>query len=170
MLAACAILAAATNSVALGSVISTFYLSGTAQPYALGIYRDATYVYGVLYSSGATYLRSYTTAGVPVGSITLGGAVRGPGHSQLGAGYMAGVDNYRVVHYNISAGSLIDSFIVPGTGTYGSVAALGAFDSTNTYWCVQTVGVYRWAYQVDVGAASPAVVPASVGKLRALYR
>ena len=144
LLAAGAILAAATAaSAALGSVISTFSLSGTAQPYALGIYRDAKYVYGVLYSSGATYLRSYTTSGVPVGSITLGGAARGPGHSQLGAGYMGAVDNSRVVHYDISTGSRIASFSVasgaraydyiPG-GPYVYVA------TDRTVYCYTTAG------------------------------
>jgi hypothetical protein len=144
LLAAGAILAAATAaSAALGSVISTFYLSGTAQPYALGIYRDATYVYGVLYSSGATHLRSYTTAGTPVGSIPLGGAARGPGHSQLGAGYMGAVDNDRVVHYDISTGSRIASFSVasgaraydyiPG-GPYVYVA------TDRTIYCYTTTG------------------------------
>lgn len=80
----------------------------------------------------------------------------------------AGTGGYSYVY--TGAGSLVDSFIVPGAGTYGSVVALGAFDSANTYWCVQTIGAYRWAYQVDVGATSPAVLPASVGKVKALYR
>ena len=118
----------------------------------------------------------YTLNDVLLNKFYVGGDLRGLAASSRYDGkagqYLvagrAGTGGYSYVYSG--AGSLIDSFVVPGTGTYGSVAALGAFDSTNTYWCVQTVGVYRWAYQVDIGAASPAVVPASVGKLRALYR
>jgi len=144
--------AAPFSFAALGSTISSFYLSGTAQPYALGIYRNATYVYGVLYSSGGTYLRSYTTSGTPVGSITLGGGVRDPGHSQLGAGYMGGVDNSRVVHYDISTGSRIASFSVasgaraydyiPG-GPYVYVA------TDRTVYCYTTAGSLVRAFPVS---------------------
>ena len=118
----------------------------------------------------------YTLNDVLLNKFYVGGDLRGLAASgrydgkagqYLVAG-RAGTGGYSYVYSG--AGSLIDSFVVPGTGTYGSVAALGAFDSTNTYWCVQTVGLYRWAYQVDIGAASPAVVPASVGRLKALYR
>ncbi len=113
-LAAAGFLWAATPAFgAVGSTISSFYLSGTSQPYAQGIYRDAAYVYGVLYSSGATYLRSYTTSGAPVGSVKLGGPAGGAGHSPLGTAYVGAVDAYRVLHYEISTGSLAASFAAP---------------------------------------------------------
>jgi hypothetical protein len=118
----------------------------------------------------------YTLNDVLVNKFYVGGDLRGLAASSRYDGkagqYLvvgrAGTGGYSYV-YN-GAGSLIDSFVVPGTGTYGSVVAVGALDSADTYWCVQTVGVYRWAYQVDIGGTSPAVVPASVGKVKALFR
>jgi hypothetical protein len=258
--AAAALAVAAAAQADVGSVISSFRMTGVGATAAKGIYRGDTFVYAVVDAAGDNYLRIYTTAGSLVGSVVLAGAdsPRDADHSLLGSGYVdvfdygkkmlltyaldgslvnskavpsdttafayipgtqryflardqmifrytlnddvllnkfyvggdlrglaasgrydgkagqylvagrAGTGGYSYVYSG--AGSLIDSFVVPGTGTYGSVAALGAFDSTNTYWCVQTVGLYRWAYQVDIGAASPAVVPASVGRLKALYR
>jgi len=255
-----ALVAASAAQAGLGSVISSFRMTGVGVTAAKGIYRGDTFVYAVVDAAGDNYLRIYTTAGSLVGSVVLAGAdsPRDADHSLLGSGYVdvfdygkkmlltytfdgalvnskavpsdttayayipgdsryflardqlifrytlndvlvnkfyvggdlcglaasslydgkagqyvvvgrAGTGGYSYV-YN-GAGSLIDSFIVPGTGTYGSVVAPGAFmDSADTYWCVQTIGSYRWAYQVDVGATAPAVMPASVGRLKALYR
>jgi len=67
------------------------------------------------------------------------------------------------------AGSVVTTFNVPGT-TYGCVCGPG-YPSTRgtTYWCNIGVGSSRYAYQVDLGNAT-AVAPASVGKVKALYR
>jgi hypothetical protein len=118
----------------------------------------------------------YTLNDVLVNKFYVGGDLRGLAASGLYDGksgqYVvvgrAGTGGYSYVY--TGGGSVVDSFIVPGAGTYGSVVAVGALDSASAYWCVQTVGSYRWAYQVDVGATAPAVVPASVGRVKALYR
>ena len=258
--AAATLVVAAAAQAGVGSVISSFRMTGVGATAAKGIYRGDTFVYAVVDAAGDNYLRIYTTAGSLVGSVVLAGAdsPRDADHSLLGSGYLdvfdygkkmlvtytfdgamvnskavpsdttafayiPGTSRYflardqMIFRYTLNdvlvnkfyvggtlgglaasglyngkegqylvvgrsgtggysfvytgAGSLVDSFVVPGAGTYGSVIAPGAFmDSAQTYWCVQTVGSYRWAYQVDVGATAPAVMPASVGKVKALYR
>ncbi len=255
-----ALVAASAAQAGVGSVISSFRMTGVGVTAAKGIYRGDTFVYAVVDAAGDNYLRIYTMAGSRVGSVVLAGSdsPRDADHSLLGSGYVdvfdygkkmlltytfdgalvnskavpsdttayayiPGTSRYFLARdqmifrytlndvlinkfyvggtlgglaatgrYNGKAGqylvigrsgtggysfvytgggSLIDSFVVPGAGTYGSVVGPGALmDSAQTYWCVQTVGSYRWAYQVDVGATAPAVLPASVGRVKALYR
>ncbi len=261
MCVAAAFLAAAfAAQAAVGSVISSFRMTGAETPKATGIYRDWTYVYGILYSAGPDYLTTYTPAGSVVRSATLSRAQapRDADHSTLGSGYVdvfdfgkkmlltykknaefvkakplpsdttayayipgsskyfvardemvfryttndvlvnkfyvggyigglaatpvydgkngeyviigrSGVGGYSYVY--TGAGSLVDSFVVPGTGTYASIVGRATPKKYQRgYWCVQQVGTDRWAYQVDVEATAPAVAPASLGKVKALYR
>ncbi|MEE9457536.1 MAG: hypothetical protein V3W11_10350 [bacterium] len=258
---AAAFLAAAfAAQAAVGSVISSFRMTGAETPRATGIYRDWTYVYGILYSAGSDYLTTYTPAGSMVSSATLpqAQAPRDADHSTLGTGYVdvfdfdkkmlltykknaefvkakplpsdttayayiPGSSKYfitrdemvfryttndvlvnkfyvggyirglaatpaydgkngeyviigrsRVGGYSYvytGGGSLVDSFVVPGTGTYASVVGrANPKKYQRAYRCVQRRGSGRWAYQVDVEATAPAVAPASIGRLRALYR
>jgi hypothetical protein len=244
----------------VGSVLSSFKMTGAETPRANGRYRDWTYVYGILYSAGPDYLVTYTPAGSVVRSATLARAQtpRDADHSLLGSGYVdvfdygkkmlltykkdaefvkakplpsdttayayipgsskyfvardemvfryttddvlvnkfyvggyigglaatpaydgkngeyviigrSGVGGYSYVY--TGAGSLVDSFIVPGTGTYASIVGrANPKKYQRAYWCVQQIGSDRWAYQVDVEATAPAVAPASIGKVKALYR
>ena len=258
--AAAALAAAFSAQAAVGSVVSSFKMTGLGSPEATGIYRDWTYVYGILYSAGADYLAAYTPSGSLVRSVALPQAQspRDADHSTLGGGYVDVFDfgtkmllTYKVnaefvkakplpsdttayayipgsskyfvardemvFRYTIDdvlvnkfyvggyigglaatpvykgndgeyvvigrsgtggysyvytgAGSLIDSFVVPGAGTYGSVVARAYPENLQrTYWCVQQIGTARWAYQVEVGGTAPAVAPASLGKVRAIYR
>jgi len=257
---AVALVAAVAAQGDIGSVISSFRMTGTGTITAGGIYRDGSFIYAVVDTTGDNYFRLYTTSGSRVGSVILANSdtPRDADHSLLGSGYIDVFDygkkmiltytfdgtlvnskavdsdttayayipggaryflarNQMIFRYTLNdvllnsfyvggdlrglaatnvfdgadgeyavigragtggysyvyggGGSLIDSFVVPGAGTYGSVVAEGAFmDSARSYWCVQTIGSYRWAYQVDVGATAPAVMPASVGRLKALYR
>jgi hypothetical protein len=257
---AAALVAAAAARADVGSVVSSFRMTGVGATAAKGIYRGDTYVYAVVDTATDNYLRLYTTSGSIVGSVVLAGSdsPRDADHSPLGSGYLDVFDYGRkmlvtygfdgsvvrskavpsdttayayipgtqryflardqmIFRYTLNdvlinkfyvggtleglaasglfdgragqyvvvgrsgtggftyvytgGGSIVDSFVVPGAGTYGSVVGLGAFmDSAQRYWCVQTVGSYRWAYQLDIGATAPAVTPASVGRIRTLYR
>ena len=57
----------------IGSVITSFKMSAFAEPCALGIYRDPSYVYGVMYFTGTDYIYRFTTGGARVGSYALSG-------------------------------------------------------------------------------------------------
>lgn len=119
----------------VGSVISSFQISTTTAPYALGIYRDASYVYGVMYSTGADYLRSFTTAGSTVGSVELKGATtpRGAAHSHLGSGYVAICDATGLVlrNYAVKTGSQVTSFSYAAVGNQGEPF----YNGTEYYIC-----------------------------------
>lgn len=108
------------TSVALGEVISSWQLSGTTAPYALGIVRDDTYVYGVFYhEANVGSLRRFTTTGSFLDSVplTVSGTVRDGDSCDLGAAYcvvisiVAGTSGrvYKVVK---STGSIANSFSV----------------------------------------------------------
>lgn len=119
----------------VGSVISSFQISTTSPPYALGIYRDASYVYGVMYSTGTDYLRSFTTAGSVVGSVVLTGATtpRGAAHSHLGSGYVAICDatTKRLNNYAVKTGSQVTSFSYVAVGDQGEPF----YNGTEYYIC-----------------------------------
>ncbi|NIT36330.1 MAG: hypothetical protein GTN49_07495 [candidate division Zixibacteria bacterium] len=66
-------------------------------------------------------------------------------------------------------GSFVRSFVMPAV-TYGCVCGPGAPSARGTtYWCNLRMGVERFAYQIDLGNAT-AVAPASVGRIKALFR
>jgi len=254
------LLAAAAAWADVGSIISSFPLTGVATPRAQGIFRDWDYLYAVVYTADDDYFYVYTPAGSLVRSVRLEGsnAPCDADHSLLGSGYLdvfdagskmlltyskegelirakplpsdttafahhpdgtryylargehvfrytlddvlvnqfyvggvldglasspayngeggafviagrSGTGGYSYVYRG--TGTLVDSFVVPGAGTYGSTIARGYPRSYHrSYWCVQTVGSERWAYQVDINGTAPAVAPASLGRVKALYR
>ncbi len=99
---------------AIGSVISSFTMSGTAVPYALGIYRDASYVYGIFYSPN--HIRRFTTAGSMVSTHSISGVTvpRDADRAHLGSGYLSIVDptGRRVGIYRLTGGAPVTSFSV----------------------------------------------------------
>ena len=106
-------------SEGLGSVISSFRMSGLAKPYALGIYRDRGYVYGVMYSRGTNYLYRFTAAGTRVSSYVINGTStpRGADHAHLGLGYLALVDavSRKLYVFRTTGGSAVTSFSIAGS-------------------------------------------------------
>ena len=65
----------------LPSIVSSFRMSGTAPPYARGIYYGYSYPYAVVYgifyqSAGNNYLYTFTTVGSLLSTVKLPGAVR----------------------------------------------------------------------------------------------
>jgi hypothetical protein len=107
------------GNYALGATLFSFNFSGTSTPYTLGCGRDANYIYGIFYGSPC-FLRSYTTAGSAVGSVTLTGfsTSRGGSLCDLGAPYFAISDAGSTVVRKvlISSGSTISSFGVTAAG------------------------------------------------------
>jgi len=106
----------------IGSVLQSWQMSGTSSPYALGVARDTSYVYGVFYGSPC-FLRSYSATGSAVGSVTLAGfsTARGASDSHLGTGYVAIADAstnmIRIVYK--PTGSTVSSFgVTPAGGGY----------------------------------------------------
>lgn len=67
------------------------------------------------------------------------------------------------------AGSFVRSFVMPAV-TYGCVCGPGSPSARGTtYWCNLRMGTNFYAYQIDLGNTT-AVAPASVGRIKALYR
>jgi hypothetical protein len=126
---------------ALGSVISSFQMTAVVAPYALGIVRDNTYVYGVLYNAANSgYLRSYTPAGSVVGSVAVSGTgtVRDGDTCDLGASYCSliwvGSGAAGIVTKNVLAtGSQVNSFAVSAPSTQAMDIA---YLTTNGYYAI----------------------------------
>jgi hypothetical protein len=128
----------------IGSIISSFKLSAFAEPYALGVYRGPSYVYGVMYFSGADYLYRFSTGGSLLASFALDGTSqpRGADVAHLGSGYLSLVDagTNRLYVFRTTGGAPITSFPVAASpnaqncfwdGTYYHVngsANLGRFN------------------------------------------
>ena len=119
----------------------------------------------------------YTTNDVLVNKFYVGGYVGGlaatPVYDGKNGEYViigrSAAGGYSYVY--TGGGSLVDSFIVPGAGTYASIVGRAEPKALQrSYWCVQRVGSARWAFQVEIEATAPAVAPASLGKVKALYR
>jgi hypothetical protein len=118
---------------AVGSIISSFMMSGTSTPYALGIYRDASYVYGIFYSP--SHIRRYTTAGSIVSTHAFSGLTvnRGADHAHLGSGYLSIADNSgrKVGIFRLTGGAPITTFTVSGVNM--NVAFDGTYYYSNAY-------------------------------------
>ena len=101
-----------------GAVISSFRMTGVAKPYALGIYRDASYVYGLIHGSSQNYLYRFTAAGTRVSSYVLNGTStpRDACRAHVGAGYLAFVDATKrhLLVFPVTGGSAVTSFPVAG--------------------------------------------------------
>jgi hypothetical protein len=109
---------AAPAADGFGAVISSFRMTGVAKPYALGIYRDASYVYGLIHGSSQNYLYRFTAAGTRVSSYVLNGTStpRDACRAHVGAGYLAFVDATKrhLLVFPVTGGSAVTSFPVAG--------------------------------------------------------
>jgi hypothetical protein len=122
----CAVLAAAfylapAPARGVGSIISSFRLSGYGDPYANGIYAGNTYLSVIFCATGRDYLYRYRLNGTMVGSYGLNatGTPRGGDAAHLGNGYISLVDSSdsRVYIFRVSGGSPVASFAVTGPGS-----------------------------------------------------
>jgi hypothetical protein len=128
---------------AVGDVISSFYMTGTSAPTALGIYRDSACVYGLVYNSGG-YLWSYTTAGSYIGSVTLAGATypRDADQIHTGTGYLGVIDGLVGRVYTVATGSLVTSTVIPVSWGFGYAAGgpYYYYGRGTTVQCYSTMG------------------------------
>jgi hypothetical protein len=164
--------------VATGSLLGSLPVPATADGLTYG--RTSGYYYG----SANNYIYRITTAGSLIGSFSGGpdaGTLAATGRFAGQAGeYVIVNPKARGVHPTrvyTGAGSFVSSFTFSGPFPtmdlrYGAVAGDG-FPSSHgtTMWLVlRTDFIWRSAYQIDLGNAGAAVVPASLGAVKALFR
>ncbi|HUU55984.1 MAG TPA: hypothetical protein VMW93_01465, partial [bacterium] len=117
----------------VGSIVSSFRLSGYGDPYANGIYVGDSYVSVIYCTAGADYLYRYRFNGTLVGSFSLTGTStpRGGDAAHLGNGYISLVDSdtSRFFIYRVAGGSPVASFAVsgPGGGSLQDVMWTGSY-------------------------------------------
>jgi hypothetical protein len=103
----------------IGSVISSFRMTGATKPYALGIYRDPSYVYGLVHGLSQNSLYRFTAAGTLLNSYVLKGTStpRDACTAHVGAGYLALVDATarRLFVFPVTGGAAVTSFPVAGS-------------------------------------------------------
>lgn len=104
----------------VGSIISSFRLSGYGDPYANGIYVGDSYVSVIFCTAGPDRLYRYRFNGSLVRSFSLPGTStpRGGDAAHLGNGYISLVDSgaSRVFIYRVAGGQPVASFAVSGPG------------------------------------------------------
>jgi hypothetical protein len=128
-------------------------MSLISPPYALGIYRDSSYVYGVMYGTGRNYLHRFTTNGTLTGEYALYETVlpRGADRAHLGEGYLSLVDGntgYLYV-FSTSGGTPVTSFPV-ASGPY----PLSCFWDGNYYYANGSSDTGKFRRYTAGGAAA----------------
>ncbi len=138
---------AAAGWGSMGSIISSFRVSGYAEPYSLGIYAGPGFVSAIMNGSSQDYLYRYNKAGSLVATFPINGtgAPRGGDKSHLGGGYLSLVDATSSRLFLIrSNGVVVSSFPVTAggggtlanvmwTGTYYEVAGFSSRGVFNRY-------------------------------------
>ena len=151
-----------------GSFVQSMYLmpgilGGGYCPGSPYIYLHASPIVGRFTTSGSligSFLVSYS-AGALAASDRLNGVA---GDYVVVAGRTSGATSVYT-----GTGSMVTTFTVPGS-TLGCVCGPGyPSTSATAYWYNVSAGSSTYAYQIDLGNAT-AVAPASVGRIKALYR
>ncbi|MEE9455993.1 MAG: hypothetical protein V3W11_02440 [bacterium] len=113
------------------------------------------------YTPAWSFLNSFWT-GVPTADLAAGCGYAGMwgdwvilGPSQAPAGLYA----------YTARGTFHSSFALPGIASRGALCVGGG----TMMWCLRDLGTEIWAYQVDTGPLM-AVEPASLGRIKALYK
>jgi hypothetical protein len=128
-----------------------------------------------VYVHSETYINRYTTAGSFVSSFQVSysaGPIAATNRFNDRAGDYVIVGSRIALSASVytGTGSLVRSFVMPAV-TYGCVCGPGAPSSRGTtYWCNLRMGTDFYAYQIDLGNTNAAVTPASIGKIKTLYR
>lgn len=137
----------------IGSVITSFKMSAFAEPCALGIYRDPSYVYGVMYFTGTDYLYRFTTGGSLSASYALSGTSkpRGADPAHLGSGYLSLVDadTNRLYVFRTTGGAPVTSFAVAA-----SPNAQNCFWDGTYYYVNGSANLGRFNRYTPAGAAA----------------
>jgi hypothetical protein len=168
----------AAYHVATGLLLGSFPLPATADGLAYGA------ASGYYYGSVDNYIYRIDTAGSLVGSFD-----GGPDAGTLAASsrFAGEAGDYVIVNPKAQgvqptrvftgAGSFVASFTFSGPYPsmdlrYGAVAGGGypASYGTTLWLVLRTDFIWRSAYQIDLGNGNPAVEPASLGAVKALFR
>lgn len=170
-----------------GATASSFAVAGPGGKSPREVTWDGTYYYiggGAqdpghynLYTPAGSLARSWRPAGWPSGLTVPNAlayasfAVNREGHYLLASSAMYSQPN---VIIDIPSGSLVASWIMPVyNGAAGAVCGASSKPGTYraAYWVNWNSRNTWYAFEFDIGAAvNPAVVPASVGKVKAIYR
>jgi len=168
----------AAYHVATGSLLGSFPLPAAGDGVAYGA------TSGYYYGSADNYIYRIDTTGSLVGSFSGGpdaGTLAATGRfAGLAGEYVIVNPKAQGVHPTrvyTGAGSFVGSFTFSGPYPtmdlrYGAVAGPGEPSTFGTtLWLVlRTDFIWRSAYQIDLGNAGEAVVPASLGAVKALFR
>ncbi|MGD8719895.1 MAG: hypothetical protein PVH29_13880 [Candidatus Zixiibacteriota bacterium] len=134
-----------------GSIISSFRLSGYADPYASGLYPGDNYLSAIFVTSGQDYLYRYQYNGTYVRSYNLNGTgtPRGGDLAHLGNAYFSVVDSEtsRLYVFRARGGNAITSFSVtaPSGGTLQDVMWTGTYYEVTDHWSTGRFNRYTTA-------------------------
>jgi len=163
-----------------GKTISSFFTRGAY----VDFFYDGNDYYFKPFGMGG-YFDRYSTNGVYKGSVfypgyPLNSWFGGAGYSRRVAGAAGSyiiVDLWsRAVTFALThpAGSFVTAWHSPADAAgFGSSCGPGAPGSYGpTFWAIYERPNERngWLYQIDIGGAIPAVEPASLGKIKTIYR
>jgi len=165
-----------------GSQILSFPVSATG--YAMNVMWDGQYYYANGYSNRGLLYR-YTTTGASAGTWTASGwpssmsSMGGCGYATVADGapgrFMvadAFTSNNPMCIINMATGSLVKTWSTWASNGQGVVVGPGLPSSWGqTAWATwyNFSGTYKMGLQIDIGGAT-AVAPASIGKVKAIYR
>jgi len=142
-----------------GSVISTF-----PQPYTYGLTWDGQYLWtSDCVSSGQT-IRCHTTAGSLVSSFGVPPQITFACDLGWDGAYLWCPNMRGYIYRLTTTGSVVASFAPPGRRSAGCT-----FDGTYLRLSGYTDPGPWYVYKIDIGPA-PAVAPASLGRVKALFR
>lgn len=143
-----------TYNDGLGSIISSFRMSGSGGWHASGIYRDANYVYGILAPPlpppPPPILRRFTPTGTLISSYFLAGNYPSGGDQcHLGPGYFCFPDDSYTVFFVTTTGSAVSSFgyvfgqrarDIAWTGPPYNYYIIGDFSASHPFYLYTTSG------------------------------
>jgi hypothetical protein len=129
-----------------------------------------------LYTAAGSLARSWRPAGWP-SSLTVPNALayasfaaNSEGHYLIASSALYSQPNIII---DIVSGSLVASWLAPTyNGAYGAVCGASSRPGTyrGAYWVNWNAERLWHAYEFDIGAPVTSVLPASVGKIKAIYR
>ncbi len=170
-----------------GATASSFAVTGPGDKSPREVAWDGTYYYvggGVqdpghynLYTAAGSLARSWRPAGWPSGltvpnALAYSSAAAGKeGHYLLASSAMYSQPN---VVIDMPSGSLVASWVMPVyNGAAGAACGVSSRPGTYraAYWANWNSRNTWYAFEFDIGAAvNPAVLPVSLGKIKAIYR
>jgi len=169
-----------------GSVVSSFTINPPGYEYDTVVAWDGTHYYVALernygefarYTPAGAYAGKWKPAGWPSNMDYLQGIAVSRYACNAAGRYLIAHDAYygrnKHVIINMESGSFITSWSLPLSRGTGAVCGHSTQASRYgvAHWVQLEDGFYDWAFEVDIdGHAAASVVPASLGKVKAIYR